>query len=120
MNHVSASGPRANYTLSKLFLLWLNIFLSFSIAPLRLAAVAGLLISLSSALLIVGVILDKLYLNPDVAIGIPTVLLFIVFFAGVQLVILGVIGEYLGRLFLDHSKSPQFTVRYVLGKKRKP
>ena len=37
----------------------------------------------------------------------------IVFFAGLQLVILGTIGEYLGRLFLDHSKMPQCVVRYV-------
>ena len=57
--------------------------------------------------------IDKLYINPGVTIGIPTVLLTVVFFAGVQLVILGAIGEYLGRLFLDHSKSPQFGVRYV-------
>jgi undecaprenyl-phosphate 4-deoxy-4-formamido-L-arabinose transferase len=48
-------------------------------------------------------------------VGVPTVLVTIVFFSGVQLVILGTIGEYLGRLFLDHSGSPQFVVRYVKG-----
>ena len=45
--------------------------------------------------------------------GIPSILVAIVFFAGVQLVILGTIGEYLGRIFLDQSGSPQFVVRYV-------
>ena len=53
------------------------------------------------------------YVNPEVTHGLPTVLVVVTFFAGVQLVILGTIGEYLGRLFLDHSKSPQFVVRYV-------
>jgi undecaprenyl-phosphate 4-deoxy-4-formamido-L-arabinose transferase len=41
------------------------------------------------------------------------VLVVVVFFAGVQLLILGTVGEYLGRLFLDHSGRPQFVVRYV-------
>ena len=40
----------------------------------------------------------------------------VVFFAGIQLIILGTIGEYLGRLFLDHSRSPQFVVRYIRGR----
>lgn len=117
VEHLPRSKTTSNYTFSRLFSLWLNIVLNFSIAPLRIAAVAGVMIALFSAFLMVGVIIDKLYLNPDVAIGVPTVLLFIVFFAGIELVILGVIGEYLGRLFLDHSKSPQFTVRYVVDAK---
>ena len=66
-----------------------------------------------SLLLLVGIVIDKLYLNPELTRGLPTVLALIVFFAGLQLVILGTIGEYLGRLFLDHSKMPQCVVRYV-------
>jgi len=60
-----------------------------------------------------GVVIDKLYINPNAAVGVPTVLVTVIFFAGVQFVILGAIGEYLGRVFLDQSKSPQFVVRYV-------
>jgi undecaprenyl-phosphate 4-deoxy-4-formamido-L-arabinose transferase len=65
--------------------------------------------------LLVAIVLDKLYFSPEVTLGIPTVLVLLVFFSGVQLVILGTIGEYLGRLFLDHSRAPQFVVRYVRG-----
>ena len=108
-----AEGARSNYTLGKLFKLWLNMFLNFSILPLRVTAMLGLLTSLVSLLLMLAVIVDKLYFTTDLALGLPTVLVTIVFFAGVQLVILGTIGEYLGRLFLDHSGSPQFVVRYV-------
>ena len=61
----------------------------------------------------VAIVIDKLYINENLSVGIPTVLIIIVFFAGVQLVILGTIGEYVGRLFLDQSKSPQFVARYV-------
>ena len=108
-----ASGVRSTYTLRKLFKLWLNMFLNFSILPLRLAALLGVCTSLISLLLMGAIVLDKLYFNQELAVGIPTVLLTVVFFAGIQLVILGAVGEYLGRLFLDHSGSPQFVVRYV-------
>ena len=112
--HEGGSG----YTLKKLFLLWLNMFLNFSITPLRLSAFLGVVTSIVSVLLLIVIVIDKLYINPTVTVGIPTVLLVVTFFAGVQLVILGTMGEYLGRLFLDHSKSPQFVVRYVKGAPR--
>ena len=60
-----------------------------------------------------GVVVDKLWLNPGVTVGVPTILLTLVFFSGVQLAILGVIGEYLGRLFLDYGGKPQFVVREI-------
>jgi undecaprenyl-phosphate 4-deoxy-4-formamido-L-arabinose transferase len=80
---------------------------------LRISALLGMFTSFISLFLLVAIVIDKLYINPDVTRGLPTVLVIVVFFAGVQLVILGTIGEYLGRLFLDHSKTPQFVVRYV-------
>jgi len=115
VEHRDRDDAVSNYTLRKLFLLWLNMFLNFSITPLRVAALVGTFTALASLFLLVAIVIDKLYVNPDVPVGVPTVLATIVFFAGVQLVILGTIGEYLGRLFLDHSGSPQFVVRYVRG-----
>jgi len=112
VNHRSAEGP-STYTLRKLVHLWLNMFLNFSITPLRISVLLGITTSLVSLLLLVAIVVDKLYVNPDVTHGLPTVLVIVTFFAGVQLVILGTIGEYLGRLFLDHSSAPQFVVRYV-------
>jgi glycosyltransferase involved in cell wall biosynthesis len=113
VDHRARANSESNYGLRRLFLLWLNVFLNFSIAPLRISALLGALTALASLFLMVAVVIDKLYINPDVAVGIPTVLITVLFFAGVQLVILGALGEYLGRIFLDQSKSPQFVVRYV-------
>jgi undecaprenyl-phosphate 4-deoxy-4-formamido-L-arabinose transferase len=73
-----------------------------------------------SVLLMVAIVLDKLYVDPELQLGIPTLLVLVVFFSGLQLVILGTIGEYLGRLFLDHSQSPQYVVRYVEGAQAPP
>jgi undecaprenyl-phosphate 4-deoxy-4-formamido-L-arabinose transferase len=111
VEHRAAERP-SGYNLRRLFLLWLNMLLNFSIAPLRLSALIGVAMSLVSLVLMVAVVLDKLYVDPNLPLGIPTLLILVVFFAGVQLVILGTIGEYLGRLFLDHSQSPQYVVRY--------
>ena len=112
VEHVSRPTGKSGYTAKKLVSLWLNMFLNFSIAPLRAAVFLGLITSAFSILLLTGIVIDKIYINPNLTIGIPTVLVVQTLFAGVQLVVLGTIGEYLGRLFLDHSKRPQFVVRY--------
>jgi undecaprenyl-phosphate 4-deoxy-4-formamido-L-arabinose transferase len=120
VEHRDRKDAGSNYTLTKLFFLWLNMFLNFSIVPLRFAAVLGFATSVTALLLMAGVVFDKLYINPGVTIGLPTIMLLIVFFAGVQLVILGTIGEYLGRMFLDYSRNPQFVIRYMVKKGSKP
>lgn len=111
VEHRPRGDSASNYTLPRLLRLWLNMFFNFSIAPLRLSALLGVTMSAITLVLLVLIVVDKL-LHPDIPHGLPTVLVVVVFFAGVQLVILGAIGEYLGRLFLDHSQSPQFVVRY--------
>ena len=112
--HKARAGSASNYTLRKLFLLWLNMFLNFSILPLRISAALGAVTSISSLFLLGLIVIDKLYVNPNVSVGVPTILVTVVFFAGVQLFILGAVGEYLGRIFLDQSGTPQFVVRYTL------
>ncbi len=120
VEHRDREGAKSNYTLTKLFVLWLNMFLNFSIVPLRVSALLGLVTSGMSLLLLGAIVIDKLFINPDVTVGLATVLVIVTLFAGVQLVILGAIGEYLGRLFLDHSKTPQFVVRYVMKPMKRP
>src|SRR5213080_5330728 len=89
------------------------MFLNFSIKPLRISVYVGLLASCLSIVALVAILIDKLWITKNVTLGIPTVLGSIVFFAGVQLMILGLVGEYLGRLYLDHTGTPQYIVRYV-------
>lgn len=109
-HRVNVSGP-SRYTFRKLVRLWLNMFLNFSITPLRLSVYAGLITACLSILALVLVFIDKIWITPDVTVGIPTVLGTIVFLSGIQLMILGLVGEYLGRLYLDQTGTPQFIVR---------
>ena len=104
---------KSTCTWKKSFLLWLNMFLNFSIKPLRLAALAGVFMAGLSVLGLIVIVVDKIWIDPNVTVGIPTVLATIVLFSGVQLIILGAVGEYLGRVFLDQNGTPQFVVRYL-------
>lgn len=112
-HRISANGP-SRYTLRRLVRLWLNMFLNFSVAPLRLSVYAGLCASLLSLVALLLVLIDKIWIAPNITHGIPTVLAAVVFFAGVQLMILGLVGEYLGRLYLDQTGTPQYIVRRVM------
>jgi undecaprenyl-phosphate 4-deoxy-4-formamido-L-arabinose transferase len=111
-HRVSQSG-QSRYTLRRLVRLWLNMFLNFSIQPLRISVYVGLLASCLSIVALVAILIDKLWITKNVTVGIPTVLGSVVFFAGIQLMILGLVGEYLGRLYLDQTGTPQYVVRYV-------
>src|SRR3954468_18067562 len=115
VEHRASSGGTSRYTITKLVSLWLNMFLNFSIAPLRLSVYVGLFASCCSIFALILIFIDKLWITPNVTIGIPTVLGMTVFFSGIQLMILGVAGEYLGRLYLDQTGTPQYVVRYARG-----
>jgi undecaprenyl-phosphate 4-deoxy-4-formamido-L-arabinose transferase len=112
-HRASADGP-SRYGLRKLVALWLNMFLNFSITPLRLAVYVGLAASCFSVLALVLIWIDKIWITRDLTLGISTVLGTVVLFSGVQLMILGVVGEYLGRMYLGHTRTPQYIVRYTV------
>jgi glycosyltransferase involved in cell wall biosynthesis len=111
VEHKKREDGASGYTLKKLIKLWLNMFLNFSISPLRLAAIVGLFTAAASVPLIFLIIIDKI-MNPQLTMGVPTILVAMTFFAGLQLLIIGLVGEYLGRMFLDHAGTPQYIVRY--------
>jgi glycosyltransferase involved in cell wall biosynthesis len=111
VQHAARIAGRSNYSLVRLVRLWLNMFLGFSIVPLRVASVAGLLTAASSLMWLLAIIVDKLMINPNVTVGVPTVLACICLFSGVQLMVLGMLGEYLGRVHLSTNGQPQYVVR---------
>ena len=112
VDHRPRQAGSSGYTLSKLVGLWLNMVVGFSIVPLRASLALGMTAAILSLLMLLGIVVDKLWINPQVTVGIPSVLACVVFFAGVQLMILGVVGEYLGRIFLHQSGMAPYVVRY--------
>src|SRR5213082_226241 len=92
VEHRASPGGSSRYTLRRLIRLWLNMFLNFSIKPLRLSIYVGLFVACLSILALVLILIDRIWITRNLTLGIPTVLASIVFFSGVQLMILGLIG----------------------------
>jgi glycosyltransferase involved in cell wall biosynthesis len=111
VEHRASTGQQSRYTFRRLVRLWLNMFLNFSIAPLRLSVYVGLITSCFSVVALFLILIDKLWIQKNLTVGIPTVLGSIVCFSGIQLMMLGLVGEYLGRLYLDQTGTPQYIVR---------
>lgn len=110
VRHEQRAQGRSNYTAVRLLRLWLNMFTNFSILPLRVASVAGLVFALTGGVLAVVFALERLA-NPDLPAGWASIVVTLLVVSGVQLFALGMIGEYLGRLFLKDNGSPMYVAR---------
>ena len=100
----------------KLFGLAVDGITSFSVAPLRLASVLGLLISTVAFVYLLFVI-GKTLLYGDPVAGYPSMISIILFMGGIQLVVLGIIGEYVGRIFYEAKGRPDYLVSEYNGSK---
>jgi len=110
-HHLRQEG-RSGYTVKKLISLWLNMFTSFSILPLRVSIIFGFIFSLFGVVLGIYTVLEKLS-NPDMPIGYTSLFVVVSVFAGVQLIMLGMVGEYIGRVFLSLNKRPQYIIKKI-------
>ncbi len=110
VRHEPRREGQSNYTFRKLVSLWLSMFVNFSVMPLRVSTIMGLIFSALGFLMSLVVVIEWL-VSPDRQPGWPSVIVSVVLFSGVQLIMLGLLGEYLGRLFLTNNQTPQFVVR---------
>lgn len=117
IQHFEREVGTSNYTFKKLLQLWSNI-IGFSIVPLQLATFSGVFFAIIGFLMAIGVVIMKL-VRPVMQIGWPSTMAAICFFAGLNLLFMGMIGEYVGRIFLGMSSNPQFVVRNVHQQKEK-
>ena len=114
INHKSREVGESGYTLKKLLGLWMNGFTSFSIKPLRLFTIAGVIFSLTGFIYGIIVIIQKFVL-PYRELGFSSLMSAIVFFGGMTLLTLGVIGEYVGRIYISMNASPQYVIKEIHG-----
>ncbi|HET6609685.1 MAG TPA: glycosyltransferase family 2 protein [Rhodopila sp.] len=112
VRHLPRLEGRSNYTLRRLVRLWLNLATSFSLAPLRLAVWAGAAMSILGGLGAVATIGEALLWH-DTPSGWASIMVALLLVSGVQSMILGVLGEYVGRTFLSANGKPQGTIRSV-------
>lgn len=110
--HVARAHGQSNYTLRRLVRLWLNLFINFSAMPLRVSVVAGFAIGLMGIAGFILVIAEALLRAPPP--GWASLMAATLLISGVQMVMLGILGEYLGRLFLTANRKPQSIIREIV------
>ena len=113
VRHEARHAGRSGYTLRKLMRLWLSSWINFSVLPLRVAAVLGLAMA-GVGLAGVAWVLCLWWSDHGPAFGWGSLMAALMVFSGTQLMLLGVIGEYLGRMFLTVNQRPQSVVREVV------
>jgi glycosyltransferase involved in cell wall biosynthesis len=113
VKHAARLAGTSGYTLRKLLRLWLSTFVNFSVIPLRLATVLGLTMAVVGFAAL-GVVFYWWKTDQGPEFGWGSLMAALLIFSGVQLVLLGVIGEYLGRMFITINQRPQAVIRDVI------
>ncbi|MBR5420284.1 MAG: glycosyltransferase family 2 protein [Lachnospiraceae bacterium] len=110
VTHRERLSGHSGYSLKKMIELWLNGFTSFSVKPLRLMSKLGILVAIAGFLYGIYIIIRK-FLDPMVSAGYSSIMAMNLFMFGVVFFFLGLIGEYVGRIYISLNKAPQFVIK---------
>ncbi len=92
----------------------MNGFTSFSVLPLRVATFSGFIMSFIGFVSIIILIIQKF--TADVELGWTSIMVSVIFFSGIQLISVGLLGEYMGRTFLSINNTPQYIVKEIVSR----
>lgn len=110
VEHRARAAGTSGYTFGKLLRLWINGFTAFSVAPLRLASYAGAFCSVLGFGFGTWTVLKKLFISPRMPMGYSSLMSVMLFVGGMIMLVLGLIGEYVGRIYICINRSPQYVV----------
>jgi len=110
--HDERKFGKSGYNLGKLFKHYSNLSINFSTIPIHLFSVLGFAITIMSFMLIIAIVIEKL-INPSVPLGYSTLIACIIFFSGIQLLFLGLIGEYIGKILKNVNKENKYNVSFL-------
>ena len=113
VTHRARLEGESGYSLKKLISLWANGVTAFSIKPLRLANYIGWLTAAAGFVFALITVIRKL-VNPNMQAGWASTISMILFMGGVIVLLIGLVGEYIGRIYLSINRYPQFVVRRVM------
>ncbi len=113
VQHREREEGTSGYTLKKLLGLWFNGFTAFSVKPLRIATGLGAMSAILGFLYGIYTVIKR-FVNPDVPMGFSSLMAAVVFFGGMIMLMLGLIGEYVGRIYISLNNSPQYVIRETI------
>lgn len=117
VNHREREVGTSGYTLGKLIALWFNGFTAFSVKPLRIATAIGCACSGVGFIYGIYTVIKK-FINPNVPLGFSSMMAAIVFLGGMTMVMLGLVGEYIGRMYISMNNSPQYVIRETVNQEQ--
>lgn len=121
VNHRDRWAGESGYTIGKLLSLWFNGFTAFSVKPLRIATVSGAVCAGVGFLYGIYTIIKKIFINPPgLVTGFSALMSVLVFMGGMLMLMMGIVGEYIGRMYISMNKSPQYVIREVVSKEENP
>lgn len=115
VEHRAREEGESGYTLAKLIGLWMNGFTSFSVKPLRLASIFGAVTAAAGFIYAIIIVINR-FLRADILEGWSSSMALQLVLGGIILLVLGLIGEYLGRIYMCINASPQYVERSVIKK----
>ncbi len=116
VTHRERAAGESGYTLGKLLALWFNGFTAFSVKPLRIATISGALCAMAGFLYGIYTIVKKIFINPPgLVTGFSALMSVLVFMGGMLMLMLGLVGEYIGRMYISMNNSPQYVIREMVG-----
>jgi undecaprenyl-phosphate 4-deoxy-4-formamido-L-arabinose transferase len=116
VDHREREVGRSGYTLGKLLGLWMNGFTAFSVKPLRIATWTGISCAILGFIYGLYTIIKKFVLGDAVAVGFSALMSSVMFIGGMILFMLGILGEYIGRMYISMNNAPQYVIREVVKK----
>ena len=110
VNHRAREVGESNYTFFKLLSLWINGATTFSVKPLRISTFLGVLSFLVGFIFSVVLVIRKI-LHPEMLAGWASQMCVTMVMCGTILLLLGIVGEYVGRIYMSENNSPQYVIR---------
>ena len=111
MEHRERMEGTSNYSLIKLIRLWVLGFFNYSMLPLRISAYTGFICAVCGFIFGLVLLLQKVFFGGDILPGYTSTVALLLFIGGLIMMMLGIIGEYLGRIYMTISDRPQYAVR---------
>ncbi len=116
VDHREREYGRSGYSLGKLLGLWMNGFTAFSVKPLRIATWTGISCAILGFIYGLYTVIKKFVLGDAVAVGFSALMSSVMFIGGMILFMLGILGEYIGRMYISMNNAPQYVIREVVKK----
>lgn len=113
VNHRDRMEGTSGYSFGKLLKLWFNGFTAFSVTPLRFSSLLGVICAVIGFIFGIVTIFRKFFI-PNISVGWSSTVAIMLFIGGLIMLMLGMIGEYIGRIYISINNSPQYVVRETI------